>query len=86
MRYFRNGNRVIRIDVDTDAPLGPDLLESLAEVYSLKKHEWVERSELMPEIVYTGDWSSCTEDEAFQAIKTREMRLQQQQTGAVAYP
>jgi hypothetical protein len=85
MRYFRNGNRVIRVDVGTDAPLGPDLLESVAEVYSLKKHEWVERSELMPEIVYTGDWNSCTEDEALQAIKIREMRLQQQ-TGAVAYP
>ena len=39
----------------------------------------------MPEIVYTGDWNSCTEDEALQAIKTREMRLQHQ-TGAVASP
>jgi hypothetical protein len=85
MRYFRNGNRVIRVDVDAETPLGPDLLESVAEVYSLKNHEWVERSELMPEIVYTGDWNSCTEDEAFRAIKTREMRLQQQ-TGAIAYP
>jgi len=85
MRYFRNGNRVIRVDVDNDAPLGPHLLESPAEVYSLKKHDWVERSELVPEIVYTGDWNSCSEDEALQAIKTREMRLEQQ-TGAVAYP
>lgn len=85
MRYFRNGNRVMRVDVGTDAPLGPDHLESVAEVYSLKNHEWVERPELTPEIVYTGDWNSCTEDEALQAIKIREMRLQQQ-TGVVAYP
>ena len=83
MRYFRNGNRVIRVDVDPDAPLGPDHLESVAEVYSLKDRKWVERPELTPEIVYTSDWNSCTEDEALQAIKTREMRLQQQ-TGAVA--
>ena len=85
MRYFRNGNRVIRVDVDPDVPLGQDFLESVAEVYALKNHEWVERPELTSEIVYTGDWNSCTEDEALQATKTREMRLQQQ-TGSVAYP
>jgi hypothetical protein len=85
MRYFRNGNRVIRVHVDPDVPVGQDFLESAAEVYALKDHKWVERAELTSEIVYTSDWNSCTEDEASQAIKTREMRLQQQ-TGAVASP
>jgi len=85
MRYFRNGNRVIRVDVDPDARPGPELLNSVAEVYSLKNHDWVERPELTSEVVYTGDWDSCTEDEALQAIKTREMRLKER-PAVVAYP
>ncbi len=85
MRYFRSGNRVIRVDVDPDTRLGSELLNSVAEVYSLKNHDWVERPELTSEIVYTGDWDSCTEDEALQAIKNREMRLKER-PAVVAYP
>jgi hypothetical protein len=33
------------------------LLGSVAEVYSLKSHDWVERPELTSEIVHTGDWT-----------------------------
>lgn len=84
MRYFRNGNRVIRVDVDADSELGPDLLKASAEVYSLKSHKWVERPELTSAIIYTGDWDACTEDEAFRAIKTRKTRIKQ--VDAVAYP
>jgi hypothetical protein len=85
MRYFRNGNRVIRVDVDPETRLSSELLNSAAEVYSLKNHDWVERPELTSEIVYTGDWDSCTEDEALQAIKNREMRLKER-PAVVAYP
>jgi hypothetical protein len=73
MRYFRNGNRIVR--VGTDAPLGAEFLASPAEVYSIKNDKWVPRPGLTPEIVLTGDWDSCTEDEAVAAIKTRQMRI-----------
>lgn len=75
MRYFRSGNRVVR--VHTDAALGDEFLKAKAEVYSPKRDDWVERPQLTSDIVYTGDWDPCTGAEADRAIEIRRMRQRQ---------
>lgn len=62
MQYFRNGRRIAR--VDTDAPLGEAFIAARAEVYSMDRDGWVPRDGITTQIVYTGDWNPCTEDEA----------------------
>jgi hypothetical protein len=73
MRYFRSGNRVAR--VLTDAPMGEEFLKAMAQLYSVKREDWVDRPQLTRELVYTGDWDTCTESEAFDTIEKRRKRL-----------
>lgn len=72
MRYFRSGNRVVR--VDTNADLGPEFLKAVSELYSMRRDGWVKRPELTADIVYTGDWDPCSEREALDAIEQRQKR------------
>lgn len=71
MQYFRNGRRIAR--VDTDAPLGDGaFIAARAEVFSVSREAGVPR-DMTAQIVYTGDWNPCTQDEAIDLAGRRRV-------------
>jgi hypothetical protein len=75
MRHFRFGKTGIG-RVDTDAGFGDEFFNAKAGIFNVK-HGWTISSDLTTQIMYSGDWRACSEDEAERmVVRLRERSAQ----------
>ncbi len=68
MRYFCSGKTGIgRVYTDAGFSDGDAFFNAKAEIFNLK-HGWTISPNLTTQIMYSGDWSPCSESEADQMI------------------
>jgi len=57
------------VRVDTETKLGdPQFTSSTAAVFSAKSGNWKQSASIMDKLLFSGDWYSCTEDQANELI------------------
>lgn len=70
MRYFTDSaGHVAR--VHTDAAFGDEFSYAKAEVYNVKRQDWIYTPTITTDIQFSGDWMSCSEADAESIIKRR---------------
>lgn len=75
MRLYTDGWRVIRVHTDLTNS-HDDFLLAPAETYQFDTGSWAERSNLTSRIVFTGDWTSCSEEESSAILSATAASLQ----------
>lgn len=63
MKYFTDhAGHVAR--VHTDAPFGTEFSKAKAQTYNAKRDRWVDAPGLTTELRFSGNWDTCSEQEA----------------------